>query len=139
MVPVVLPLIEVEVVADGANGIAVVVLVLAVDTTLVPCVTVVPGVTTMVPCGSIVPCGRITIVPGGRDVPSGTIVPGGAPNVDEVVAPLGIALAVTGADEVFCVGNAVCADTGEQLTLVPGAVGSSASGTGASVVSGTPG
>jgi methylglyoxal synthase len=33
----------------------------------------------------------------------------------------------------------VCEDTGEQLILVPGAVGSSASGTGANVVSGAAG
>jgi hypothetical protein len=33
----------------------------------------------------------------------------------------------------------VCADTGEQLTLVPGVVGSEASGTGANVVPGAPG
>jgi hypothetical protein len=32
----------------------------------------------------------------------------------------------------------VCADTGEQLMLVPGVVGSETSGTGASVVSGVP-
>ena len=135
MVPVVLPLIDVEVVADGPNGIGAVVLVLAVDATLVPRATTVPGVRTMVPGGSSVPCGRITIVPGGRAVPSGTIVPGGAVNADEAVAP------PVGADEVVCVGNdeVVCADIGEQLMLVPGAVGSSASGSGASVVTGAPG
>ena len=124
MVPVVLPLIDVKVVADGPNGIGAGVLVLA---TVVPCATLVPGATTMVPGGSIVPCGRITTVP------CGTIVPGGAANVDGL---LGVGLAVTGADELVCV---VCADTGEQLTLVPGVVGSEASGTGASVVSAVPG
>jgi hypothetical protein len=66
-------------------------------------------------------------------VPCGTIVRGGAANVDGLV---GVGLAVTGADEVVCV---VCADTGEQLTLVPGVVGSEASGTGANVVPGAPG
>jgi hypothetical protein len=130
MVPVVLPLIDVEVVAGG-NGIGGVVL--AVGATLVPGVTTVPGATTMVPCGTSVPC---TIVPGGTTDPSGTTVPGGPPNDEVVVAPmLGVGLA----DEVVCVGNdeVVCADTGEQLTLVPEAVGSSASGTGARVVTGT--
>jgi hypothetical protein len=97
MVPVVLPLIDVKVVADGPNGIGAGVLVLA----------------TVVPCA--------------------TLVPGGAANVDGL---LGVGLAVTGADELVCV---VCADTGEQLTLVPGVVGSEASGTGASVVSAVPG
>jgi hypothetical protein len=131
MVPVVLPLIDVEVVADGPNGIGAIVLVLAVGATLVPGATMVPGATTMVPGGTMIPGG--TIVPGGTMVPCGTIVPGGAANVDGLV---GVGLAVTGADEVVCV---VCADTGEQLTLVPGVVGSEANGTGASVVSGLPG
>jgi len=140
MVPVVLPLIDVELIVDGPNDIAVVALVLAVDATVVPSATLVPGVVTMVPGGSIVPCGRITIVPCGRAVPSGTSVPG-VPNADWLLAPLDVGLAVTGPDEVICVGDAkvVCADTGEQLMLVPGAVGSSASGTGANVVSGAAG
>ena len=140
MVPVVLPLIDVELIVDGPNDIAVVALVLAVDATVVPSATLVPGVVTMVPGGSIVPCGRITIVPCGRAVPSGTSVPG-VPNADWLLAPLDVGLAVTGPDEVICVGDAkvVCEDTGEQLMLVPGAVGSSASGTGASVVSGAAG
>ena len=136
MVPVVLPVIGAEVIADGPNGIGVV-LVLAVGATLVPGATMVPGAM-MVPGGTIVPPGRI--VPGGTMVPGGTIVPGGAV---KAVAPLvlGVGLAVTGADEVVCVGNdeVVCADIGEQLTLVPGAVGSEASGTGANVVPGAPG
>jgi hypothetical protein len=138
MVPVVLPLIDVELIVDGPNDIAVVALVLAVDATVVPGATLVPGVVTMVPGGSIVPCGRITIVPCGRAVPSGTSVPG-VPNADWLLAPLDVGLAVTG--EVICVGDAkvVCEDTGEQLMLVPGAVGSSASGAGANVVSGAPG
>jgi hypothetical protein len=136
MVPVVLPLIDVELIVDGPNDIAVVALVLAVDATVVPSATLVPGVVTMVPGGSIVPCGRITTVPCGRAVPSGTSVPG-VPNADWLLAPL----AVTGPDEVICVGDAkvVCADTGEQLMLVPGAVGSRASGTGANVVTGAAG
>ena len=140
MVPVVLPLIDVELIVDGPNDIAVVALVLAVDATVVPSATLVPGVVTMVPGVSIVPCGRITTVPCGRAVPSGTSVPG-VPNVDWLLAPLDVGLAVTGPDEVICVGDAkvVCADTGEQLMLVPGAVGSSASGTGANVVSGAAG
>jgi hypothetical protein len=141
MVPVVLPLIDVEFIADSPNGIAAVVLVLVVDATVVPCVVRVPGVTMMVPGGSIVPCGRITIVPCGNIVPSGTIVPGGDPSADWLGAPLGVGPAVTGADEVVCVGNdeVVCADTGEQLMLVPGVAGSEANGTGASVVSAVPG
>ena len=140
MVPVVLPLIDVELIVDGPNDIAVVALVLAVDATVVPSATMVPGVVTMVPGGSIVPCGRITTVPCGRAVPSGTRIPG-VPNADWLLAPLDVGLAVTGPDEVICVGDAkvVCADTGEQLMLVPGAVGSSASGTGANVVSGAAG
>jgi hypothetical protein len=140
MVPVVLPLIDVELIVDGPNDIAVVALVLAVDATVVPGATLVPGVVTMVPGGSIVPWGRITTVPCGRAVPSGTSVPG-VPNADWLLAPLDVGLAVTRPDEVICVGDAkvVCEDTGEQLMLVPGAVGSSASGTDANVVSGTPG
>ena len=140
MVPVVLPLIDAELIVDGANAIAVVALVLAVDATVVPGATLVPGVVTMVPGGSIVPCGRITTVPCGRAVPSGTSSPG-VPNADWLLAPLDVGLAVTGPDEAICVGDAkvVCADTGEQLMLVPGAVGSSASGTGANVVSGAAG
>jgi hypothetical protein len=140
MVPVVLPLIDVELIVDGPNDIAVVALVLAVDATVVPGATLVPGVVTMVPGGSIVPCGRITTVPCGRAVPSGTSSPG-VPNADWLLAPFDVGLAVTGPDEAIWVGDVkvVCADTGEQLMLVPGAVGSSASGTGASVVSGVPG
>ena len=136
MVPVVLPLIDVEVVADGPNGIGAVVLGLA---TLVPGATVAVAAM-MDPCGTIVPCGRITVVPGGTIDPSGTIVPAGAANDEVAPLMLGVGLAVTGADEVGCVGNdeVVCADTGEQLTLVPGVVGSEASGTGASVVPGVP-
>jgi hypothetical protein len=136
MVPVVLPLIDVELIVDGPNDIAVVALVLAVDATVVPSATMVPGVVTMVPGGTIVPCGRITTAPCGRAVPSGTSSPG-VPNADWLLAPLD----VTGPDEAICVGDAkvVCADTGEQLMLVPGAVGSSASGTGANVVSGAAG
>jgi hypothetical protein len=140
MVPVVLPLIDAELIVDGPNDVAVVALVLAVDATVVPSATLVPGVVTMVPGGSIVPCGRITTVPCGRAVPSGTSVPG-VPNADGLLVPLDVGLAVTGPDEVICVGDAkvVCEDTGEQLMLVPEAVGSSASGTGASVVSRAPG
>ena len=140
MVPVVLPLIDVEFTADGPNGIAAFVLVLTVDATVVPCVERVPGATTMVPDGSIVPCGRITTVPCGRVVTSGKIVPGGDRNVDWPAAPFGVELAVTGADAAVCVGSdeVVCADTGEQLMLVPGVVGSEADGTGISVVSGVP-
>jgi hypothetical protein len=136
MVPVVLPLIDVEDIADGPNGIAVVVLVLVVDSTLVPSVVTVPGVTMTVPGCSIIPPGRNTIVPCGRAVPIGTRVPGGDESDDWLVAPLGVALAVTGADEVVCVGDDK--DTGEQLMLVPGVAGSEANGTGASVVSGAP-
>lgn len=140
MVPVALPLIDVELIVDGPNDIAVVALVLAVDATVVPGATMVPGVVTIVPGGSIVPCGRITTVPCGRAVPSGTRIPG-VPNADWLLAPLDVGLAVTGPDEVICVGDAkvVCADTGEQLMLVPGVVGSETSGTGASVVSGVSG
>jgi hypothetical protein len=136
MVPVVLPLIDVELIVDGPNDIAVVALVLAVDATVVPSATMVPGVVTMVPGGTIVPCGRITTAPCGRAVPSGTSSPG-VPNADWLLAPLD----VTGPDEAICVGDAkvVCADTGEQLMLVPGVVGSETSGTGASVVSGVSG
>jgi hypothetical protein len=138
MVPVLLPLVDVEVVAGSPNGIGAGVLVLAA---LVPGATTVP-IATMVPCGTMVPVGRITTVPGCTTDPGGTIVPGGVAN-DEVVAPpvLGGGLAVAGADEVVCVGNdeVGCADAGEQLTLVPGVVGSEASGTGASVVPGVPG
>ena len=137
MVPVVLPLIDVELIVDGPNDIAVVTLVPA---TVVPSATLVPGVVTMVPGGSIVPCGRITTVPCGRAVPSGTSSPG-VPNADWLLAPLDVGLAVTRPDEAICVGDAkvVCADTGEQLMLVPGAVGSRASGTGANVVTGAAG
>jgi hypothetical protein len=140
MVPVVLPLIDAELIVDGANAIAVVALVLAVDATVVPGATLVPGVVTMVPGGSIVPCGRITTVPCGRAVPSGTSRPG-VPNVDWLLAPLDIELAVPRPDGAICVADAkvVCVDIGEQLMLVPGAVGSSASGAGANVVSGAAG
>jgi hypothetical protein len=136
MVPIVLPVIGAEVVADGPNGIAVV-LVLAVGATVVPSATMVPGAT-IDPGGKIVPPRRI--VPGGTTVPSATIVPGGAVKAEAPLV-LDVGLAVTGADEVVCVENddVVCTDTGEQLTLVPGAVGSSASGTGARVVAGAPG
>jgi hypothetical protein len=140
MVPVVLPLIDVELIVDGPNDIPVVALVLAVDATVVPGATLVPGVVTMVPGGSIVPCGRITTVPCGRAVPNGTSSPG-VPNADWLLAPLDVGLAVTRPVEAICVGDAkvVCADAGEQSMLVPGAVGSSASGTGANVVSGAAG
>jgi hypothetical protein len=134
MVPVVLPLIDVELIVDGPNDMAVVAPVLGVDAT------VVPSVVTMVPGGSIVPCGRITTVPCGRAVPSGTSRPG-VPNADWLLAPLDVGLAVPRADEAICAGDAkvVCVDTGAQVMLVPGAVGSSASGTGANVVSGAAG
>jgi hypothetical protein len=74
----------------------------------------------------------VLVTAGAAIMPSAVVVPA---VVGIVVMPavVGIALVVTGADEVACAG------IGEQLTLVPAVVGSSASGTGASVVSGAPG
>jgi hypothetical protein len=98
-VPVALPLLDVEVVTDGANGKGAIAAVLAADAPIVPNATEVDGVVAVVP-----------------------------PVADIELAATGV-----GADVM------VCAVDREQLTLVPAMVGSSASGTGARVVSGAPG
>jgi hypothetical protein len=99
MVPVALPLLDVEVVTDGANGKGAIAAVLAGGAPIVPNAVAVDGVVAVVP-----------------------------PVADIELAATGV-----GADIM------VCAADREQLRLVPAMVGSSASGTGARVVSGTPG
>jgi hypothetical protein len=97
MVPVALPLLDVEVVTDGAIGKGAIAAVLAAGAPIVPNTVEVDRVVAVVP-----------------------------PVMD-------IVLAITGVDVMVCAGDR------EQLTLVPAMVGSSASGTGARVVSGAPG
>jgi hypothetical protein len=97
MVPVALPLLDVEVVTDGAIGKGAIAAVLAAGAPIVPNTVEVDRVVAVVP-----------------------------PVMD-------IVLAITGFDVMVCDGDR------EQLTLVPAMVGSSASGTGARVVSGAPG
>jgi hypothetical protein len=99
MVPVALPLLDVEVVTDGTNDKGAIAARPAAGAPIVPNAVEVDGVVTVVP-----------------------------PIVD-------IELAVTGA----VVAVVVCVGDGEQLMLVPAMVGSSASGTGARVVSAAPG
>jgi hypothetical protein len=69
----------------------------------------------------------VLVTPGVPIVPS-------AAEVDGIIAPLVTDIEVGEADAVVA-----CPDDAEQLTLVPGVVGSSASGIGARVVSGAPG
>ena len=99
MVPVALPLPDVEGVIDGVTGKGAIAAVLAAGAPMVP--------------KAVKPDGVVTVVP--------------------PIADVELAVAGGGADVV------VCAVDGEQFTLVPAMVGSSASGTGARVVSGAPG
>jgi hypothetical protein len=89
----------------------------------------VPVALSLLDTGSVVGPEFNAAVPPGLATPGAPIVPSAA-EVDGVTA-----LLVT-ADETDVV---ACSDDAEQSTLVPGVVGSSASGTGARVVSGAPG
>jgi hypothetical protein len=100
MVPVALPLLDVEGVIDGATGKGTIIApVFAAGAPIVPKAVEFDGVVAVVP----------------------------------PIADIELAVTGVGADV------AVCAVDREQLTLVPAMVGSSASGTGARVVSGAPG
>jgi hypothetical protein len=144
MVPVALPLMGMGVVADGASGIGVVAIVLATaGAVIAPATADVEGPVTgggtgiggavTTPRAAVVVVGWIVTAAAagsGAIAPGAVIVPRATAEVNAVVAVTGTGLGVI---------VVVCANDGEQLMLVPAMVGSSASGTGARVVTGAPG
>jgi hypothetical protein len=147
-VPVALPVVDVEVVAEpNGSGISVVLAtaVAAIDPVAATVDGVVAGIEGPVTgagtgIGGAVTSPRIVAKLGGAIVvappAAGVDVAAAGAVVTAGAAIVPIAVTVTGA--VAGVTVVACAGNGEQLTLVPGVVGSSASGTGARVVSGTP-
>jgi hypothetical protein len=83
----------------------------------------------------------VAFVESNGGVPIVLATPGVAivPNAGEVDGVIELLLTDIAVDAVGEVDAVACPDDGEQLTLVPGVVGSSASGTGARVVFGVPG
>jgi hypothetical protein len=149
MVPVALPLLGIGLVAAGASGSGVIGLgsgtagaakikgpvtgggtAIAGAVTSPSCIAENAGITVAVP--------RVADVDGAEtgDRP-GTIATEAGDAI--AVAPPTTDIGVRGTGAVPTVIDGVCAGDGEQLMLVPAAVASSASGTGARVVTGTPG
>src|SRR4030088_372581 len=96
------------------------------------------GIGAMVPVA--LPLGDVAFVESNGGVPIVLATPGVAivPNAGEVDGVIELLLTDIAVDAVGEVDAVACPDDGEQLTLVPGVVGSSASGTGARVVFGVP-
>jgi hypothetical protein len=159
MVPVVLPMIDVEIVPNGVPEAIEVDDIVVVEGVIVDALTglgIVDGV------GAGVAVTEDAVGTAVVDDDTGTVEPGTVDRNDEAGCADScrngaVVLLVAGAEDVVGVGDivdaaktgveltdtvgvpgAICPVGGAQVTTVPGVVGSEASGTGASVVSGTP-
>jgi hypothetical protein len=148
MVPVALPPPGVEVVASGVSGIGVIALVLAAAGVVIgPVVAEVEGPVTgggtgmggavTTPRAAMGFGGIVAAVLSTADVEVAATGAGlGVVTAGAAIVPIAVEVAVT--EAVIGTIVVVCVGDGMQLMLAPAMVGSSASGTGARVVSGTP-